>query len=329
MKTSRVVTYSPSMTIALTRACANRCLYCGFREEGAGLLPLEEIERIALQACNLHVSEVLVMAGENADNVPSIKEALCSLGIRSMTQWAKKVCEFLLGRELLPHVNIGTLDYEDLKELKRVSASMGLMMEGDYGAFGSRVHPQKNFSNRIRNLKWAGQLKIPFTTGILMGLGEAQKERIRSIEAIADVANTYGHVQEIILQNYIQNNGSLIPAKEISRRELKEIVGLCKEIIPDVHLQIPVNLNTKWHELLSLGFDDLGGISLNGDVVNPDSPWPPVEKVNAILKKRHYHLRKRLPLYPKYFKQGWYSGRVGKVIGRWISNEDDYRYYAE
>ena len=326
---TRVITYSPSMTIALTRACANQCLYCGFREEGASLLPFEEIERLALKACNLHVSEVLVMAGENADRVPSVKGALRSLGIGSMTRWTKKVCEFLLGKDLLPHVNIGVLDYEDLKVLKKVSASMGLMMEGDYGTVGSKVHPQKNFSDRIRSMKWAGQLKIPFTTGILMGLGEAQIERIRSIEAIADVCNTYGHVQEIILQNYTPNNGSLIPLKEISRRELKEIVELCKEIIPEVHLQIPINLNSQWHALLSLGFDDLGGIGLNGDVINPNSPWPTVEGVGAILKKGHYHLKKRLPLYPKYFKQGWYSNRVGKVIGRWVSNEDDYRYYFE
>lgn len=329
MKTPRSITYSPSMTIALTRACANRCLYCGFWEEGANLLPFEEIEKIALLARNLDVSEVLLIAGEKSDRVPSVKGALRSLGFGSITRWAKKVCEYLLGMDLLPHVNIGVLDFADLKALKEVSASIGLMMEGDYGTIGSRVHPQKSFSDRMDNLKWAGQLKIPFTTGILMGLGETQEDRLRSIEAIADGCKTYGHVQEIILQKYIPNKRSLVPPDEISRRDLKEIVAFCREIIPDVPLQIPVNLNAEWHELLSLGFDDLGGISLNGDVVNQDSPWPSIEKVGAVLKESDCRLRKRLPLYPKYFKQGWYSSRVGEVICRWISNEDEYGYYTE
>lgn len=328
MKTPRWITYSPSMTIALTRACANRCHYCGFREENASLLPFEEVEKIALQACNSRVSEVLVIAGEKSDQVPSVKETLRSLGFGSITRWAKKVCEYLLEMDLLPHVNIGVLNYEDLKALKEVSASMGLMMEGDYGTIGSRVHPQKAFSDRMRNLNWAGQLEIPFTTGILMGLGETQKDRLRSVEAIADSCKTYGHVQEIILQKYIPNKRSLCPPDEISRRDLKEIVAFCREIIPDVPLQIPINLNAEWHELLSLGFDDLGGLSLNGDVVNQENPWPPIEKIVAVLKESKCRLRKRLPLHPKYFKQGWYSRKVGEVVCRWISNEDEYGYYT-
>jgi len=245
-----------------------------------------------------------------------------------MVQWTKEVCDYLLALNLLPHINIGLLDYTGLKELKEVSASMGLMMEGDYGNLGSAIHPQKNFSMRIQNLEWAGQLKIPFTTGILMGLGESQKDRIRSIQAIISCGKTFDHVQEIILQNYVPNRSSYIPAQEISTGELKELIDLCKEELPEVSLQIPPNLNSNWPDLLALGFNDLGGIS-EIDLVNSENPWPPIEQVRKILKKKRYHLRKRLPIYPKYYQQGWYSKKVGRVIEKWLKSDDEYQYYTQ
>jgi len=325
---NKVITYSPSTTVALTHACANHCLYCGFREDEASLLQFEEIQTIATHARNEGTPEILVMSGENADRVPSVKSALQSLGLASMVQWTKKVCDYLLGLNLLPHINIGVLDYTSLKELKEVSASMGLMMEGDYGNLGVTIHPQKNFSRRLQHLEWAGQLKIPFTTGILMGLGESQKDRIRSIQAIISCGKTYGHVQEIILQNYVPNRGSCVLAREISTGELKEIIDLAKEELPEVSLQIPPNLNSNWPDLLSLGFNDLGGIS-ETDLVNSENPWPPIEKMTKILKEKKYHLRKRLPIYPKYYQRGWYSKRVGQVIEKWIQSDDEYQYYTQ
>lgn len=326
---NNVITYSPSMTIALTHACANQCLYCGFREDGSGLLQFGEIRKIAACAQKEGVPEILLMSGENADRVPSVKSALQSLGLASMVRWTKRVCEYLLGLNLLPHINIGVLDYAGLEELKGVSASMGLMMEGDYGSLGTRVHPQKNFEMRLQNLEWAGQLQIPFTTGILMGLGESQKDRIRSIEAIISRSQTYGHVQEIILQNYVPNRSSRIAAHEISTGELGEIASLAREALPDVSLQIPPNLNPNWPDLLALGFNDLGGISRETDVINSENPWPPIEKMAKILQAKKYNLRKRLPIYPRYYQRGWYSAKVGAVIEKWIQSEDEYQYYTQ
>lgn len=326
---NRMITYSPSTTIALTHACANRCLYCGFREEEAGLLQFEEIKKIAMQAKKEGDAEILLISGEKADQIPSVRNALRSMGFNSMVDWTKKVCDYLLELDLLPHINIGILDYAGLQDLKEVSASMGLMMEGDYPGLGLTVHPEKNFSARLQTLEWAGQLRIPFTTGILMGLGETQEDRLRSMEAIIGSCRTHGHVQEIILQNYVPNRRSSIPPKEISTEELKEIIDLSKEKISEVHLQIPVNLNSHWDTLLVLGFDDLGGISRNTDLVNEGNPWPPMERIRAILKDKRYRLRKRLPIYPSYYQRGWYSTKVGSVIEKWISSDNEYRYYAQ
>ncbi len=325
---NNVITYSPSMTIALTRACANQCLYCGYRDDGDGLLQFEEIQKIAAHAQKEGVAEILLMSGENADRVPSVKSALQSVGLASMVRWTKRVCEYLLGLNLLPHINIGILDYGGLEELKDVSASMGLMMEGDYGNLGAKVHPQKNFKMRLQNLEWAGQLQIPFTTGILMGLGESQTDRIRSIEAIISCGKTYGHVQEIILQNYVPNRSSRIPAQKLSAGELGEIASLVREALPDVSLQIPPNLNPNWLDLLALGFNDLGGISQT-DVINSENPWPPIKEMAKLLQSKKYNPRKRLPIYPKYYQQGWYSAKVGAVIEKWIQSEDEYQYYTQ
>jgi len=326
---NKLITYSPSTTIALTRACANRCRYCGFREDGDGLLPFAKIETIAAHARNEGVSEILLMSGENADRVPSVKNDLKLLGLASIVEWAKKVADYLLSMNLLPHINIGILDYTALQELKEVSASMGLMMEGDYGSLGTAVHPQKSFTRRLQNLEWAGQLQIPFTTGILMGLGETQKDRLRSIEAIINYSKTYAHVQEIILQNYVPNHRSHLPAHEISPGELKKLIDLAKEELPEVSLQIPPNLNSNWADLLALGFNDLGGISKETDLINQENPWPTVKEIAYILKKKKYQLRKRLPIYAKFYQRGWYSPKVGRAIVQWIQNDDEYQYYTQ
>ncbi|GAJ10038.1 unnamed protein product, partial [marine sediment metagenome] len=179
----------------------------------------------------------------------------------------------------------------------------------------------------IQNLEWAGQLQIPFTTGILIGLGESQKDRIRSIQAIVNCSKSYDHVQEIILQNYVPNRSSHIPAQEISSGELKEIIDLVKEESPDISLQVPPNLNPDWLDLLPLGFSDLGGIS-QIDHVNPESPWPSVKNMTEIMKEKKCHLRKRLPIYPEYYRRGWYSEKVGRVIEKWVQN-DEYPYYTQ
>lgn len=326
---NKVATYSPSITIALTRACANRCRYCGFREDGDGLLPFAGIQTIAIRARNKGMSEVLLMSGENADSVPPIKESLKSLGLVSMVAWTRKAAEYLLSLNLLPHINIGVLSFTGLQDLKGVSASMGLMMEGDYGSLGAAVHPQKNFAHRLQNLAWAGQLRIPFTTGILVGLGETQKDRLRSIQAIADCGKIYGHIQEIILQNYVPNRRSPLPAHKISPGELKELIDLAREILPEVSLQNPPNLSSSWADLLALGFDDLGGISNETDLVNREYPWPSIETITEILKQKKYRLRKRLPIYPKYYRQGWFSPEVGRVIEKWIQSNHEYQYYTQ
>jgi 7,8-didemethyl-8-hydroxy-5-deazariboflavin synthase CofG subunit len=322
------VSYSPAVSLALTKNCNNRCLYCGFRDESAGLLPCDEIESKADGALRLKANEILIISGENVDKIPGIRSELKSLHFDSFTEFTEKTCQYLLNRGLLPHINIGLLDQPGLARLKNCCASMGLMMEGDYGKITSHAQPQKIFADRIRNLEWAGQLKIPFTTGILVGIGETREDRQRSISAIARVHEKYGHVQEIIIQPYIPNFKSRIQKCTISMKDVKALADQVHTEMPDAHLQFPPNLFKNWLDLLNMGFNDLGGIGFDEDLVNPDSHWPSVRTIEESIRSRGFRLRKRLPLYPQFYAKGWYSGQVGKVIERTIKHEVGYQYYT-
>ena len=322
------VSYSPAVSLALTKNCNNRCLYCGFRDESAGLLPFDEIESKANGALRLKANEILIISGENVDKIPGIRSELKSLHFDSFTEFTEKTCQYLLSRGLLPHINIGLLDQPGLARLKNCCASMGLMMEGDYGKITSHAQPKKIFADRIRNLEWAGQLKIPFTTGILVGIGETREDRQRSISAIARVHEKYGHVQEIIIQPYMPNFKSRIQKCTISMNDVKALADQVHTEMPDVHLQFPSNLFKNWLDLLNMGFNDLGGIGFDEDLVNPDSHWPSVRTIEESIRSRGFRLRKRLPLYPEFYAKGWYSSQVRKVIERTIKHEVGYQYYT-
>jgi FO synthase subunit 1 len=247
----------------------------------------------------------------------------------SFVSWTKEVCEYLLDEGLLPHVNIGTLDGVSLVELKEVSASLGLMMEGTNLDVNMRIHPDKDLQERVRTIETAGRLRIPFTTGILLGVGETQKDRFTSILAIEQLQKKYGHIQEVILQRYIANSESRVIPCEIGLGEMKELVLFCKNHLPDVSIQIPPNLEPYWEELVSLGVNDLGGIGSGKDFVNPECPWPEVDEITQKVARAGGRLRKRLPIYPHFYKAGWYSKRVAKILTRWIEGDNEYSYYSK
>jgi len=278
----------------------------------------EEIRKKAVLAQTKKATEVLLISGEKADTLPLVRKDLAEAGFSSVIKFTEAICRYFLKSNLLPHINIGLLSMEDLWLLKFCSASMGLMMEGDYGLLSRRVQPQKIFKDRLNHLELAGRLKIPFTTGLLLGIGESRKDRLRSIEAIADIQACYGHIQEIILQPYKPNGSSSLSAQSISLKEYAELVKVCKQTMPGVHLQVPPNLANNWSDLLEIGFDDLGGIGFDEDLVNPGYPWPSIDSLKNKMKENGYVLKKRLPIYPEFIKKSWYSDEVGSVIGYWM-----------
>jgi FO synthase subunit 1 len=324
----KFITYSPSFTLPVTRSCANRCLYCGFRKLDDGLMGLEEIDCWLNRAKEMECSEVLIISGEGVNGIPSMQGKIQRSGFKNFIEYIEAVCQRVLSHGLLPHTNIGSVELGEMTILREVNASMGLMLENSDRLWGKKVHPQKNIGKRMETIKNAGRLKIPFTTGILVGLGESRKSRYESLEWIADVNRDFGHIQEIILQNYVPNHQSALPVSHLFLEDWQDLISFCKRKIPGVKIQIPPNLNSLWINLVFYGIDDLGGISGEQDFVNPNNPWEKIMVYEKNLQTQGISLIPRLPIYKEFYKKGWCSGEVEAVLSGWV-NRYEFQYYRQ
>jgi FO synthase len=314
---TRAITFSPSITVPLTHDCPWNCTYCGYRSDTEGLIAQEEFTRLLDVAIQNHATEVLFLSGEMPDSMPHIRRALDHRGFADFIAFTRWACEQALTRGLLPHTNIGALSRSQLLRLADVNASMGLMLENIDDAFNRSVAPEKSAAGRLRTIETAGELRIPYTSGILIGLGESHESRLRSLDALAILHSRYGHLQEIILQNYIPNAGSrLVPtAPAPSLEEYQALIAHWRSIAPDVAIQIPPNINPHWERLLPL-IDDLGGVSIEGDLVNPLSPWAPPAAYAAAAARQGRSLNHRWPAYDRFLQRDWIRPPVWEVLRR-------------
>jgi FO synthase subunit 1 len=289
---------------------------------------VEEVDAWLDRAKEMQCSEVLIISGERVTEIPHIQKQLRSAGFNSFIDYATAIGRKILKNGFLPHTNIGTLERSEMTRLRKVNASMGLMLENSDRLWGKRIHPEKDIGKRVETIKGAGQLEIPFTTGILVGLGESKESRFASLEVIADIHRKYGHIQEVILQNYVPNEQSALPPSPLSLEDWKEMISFCKKRMPGVKIQIPPNLNPLWVDLIYLGANDMGGISGEPDFVNPRNPWEEIRVYEKKLHTRGVSLVPRLPIYREFYKKGWYSPRLKKVLARWV-NRDEFQYYLQ
>ena len=314
------VTYSRNFTLPVTYWCRNRCGYCSFRSDEPALLKLSEIRAIAREERKKGAVEALVMTGEQPDVHPKMRGELRSWGFPTYVDYIREVCLLLLDEDLLPHTNIGTLSLDELSRLKDVNASMGVMLEALSPAVerGAAHHqaPTKAPALRVETVRAAGELQIPFTSGILFGIGESWEERRQTLEILAALQEKYGHLQEVIVQPLNPQAGTEMagwPAPE--KAEVLQVIREARAILPpQVHLQIPPNLIPEVLETIEAGADDLGGLSDEPDLINRDRPWPDIEDLRALLAANGLELRLRLPIYDEYIEKGWYSPEVGEAM---------------
>jgi FO synthase subunit 1 len=297
-----IVTYSPAYTIVPTYDCFNRCRYCNFRtnlgESPWLTLPQTQQKLEALQGSG--VWEILVLSGEIHPHSPQ-RQA-----------WFNRIydiCQLALDMGFLPHTNVGILHYEEMAQLKQVNVSMGLMLEQLTPKLLETVHrhaPSKIPQLRLQQLEWAGQLKIPFTTGILLGIGETEADWWDSLDAIAQIHDRWGHIQEVILQPHSPGEKQVETGTAFDPYQLPQVIRQARQILPDsMTLQVPPNLVPEFHFLLDCleaGATDIGGIS-PFDEVNPDYPHPKIEQLRDQLAKANWQLVERLPVYPQYYDQ--------------------------
>src|SRR4051794_12128574 len=215
----RRVTFSRNFTLSLSRTCRCYCKYCAFATHRAHLYAPEEVEKLLDDAARRGVKELLVLTGEQPEVHPEVAERLHSYGHEDFVSYVAWACERGLERGLLPHTNLGVLDRDDLARLREVSASQGLMLESVVpDLVAHQGSPTKHPERRLQTIRWAGELRIPFTSGILVGIGERHADRVAALEALAGVHTEHGHLQEVILQNFV-------PHQAYYGREVAEIAG--------------------------------------------------------------------------------------------------------
>ncbi|HID43508.1 MAG TPA: 7,8-didemethyl-8-hydroxy-5-deazariboflavin synthase subunit CofG [Archaeoglobaceae archaeon] len=321
-----IVTYSRNIFIPLTNACRNKCAYCGFRSSNPTLLEPSEVDALLLRVNN--ASEALFTFGERPEVFPQISEKLKRIGYKDFISYIIDMNQLAISRGLLPHTNAGILSKEEIKKLKPYNASMGLMLEQAVELKCHENSPGKKPEKRIKMIKEVGKLSIPFTTGLLVGIGETHYDRIYSLEVINELHKNYGHIQEVIIQNFQPKKGTeMEKCKPPSTEEMLETVKNARDILnSEISIQIPPNLVKDIYPFLKAGARDLGGISDFTDYINPEHPFPSVKEIEKQLGNE-FVLRERLPIYPDYIKRGWFSEALSKLINR-LSDQGGFRCYS-
>ena len=340
----RRVTFSRNVTLSLSRTCSSHCKYCAFATHRPHLHEPDEVIDLLDRAARRNVKELLVLTGEQPDHHAGVRAKLAELGFEDFVAYVVWASERALERGILPHSNLGALGRDDLARLREVTASQGMMLESIRDDLvAHQASPSKDPQVRLATIRAAGELRIPFTSGILVGIGETEDDRVASLEALAAVHAEHGHLQEVILQNFVphrryygeepadiatdvaerywQTGLTLAPHAEapkwatpITIEDMKRLIGEARRLMPDVGIQIPPNLADWWPELVQAGATDLGGLSSNGDHISPEHPFPSPHQVRKRLLEDGVALTERLCVYAKYIDADWVDQGVLDVI---------------
>ena len=310
----RRLTFSAKIFIPLTTLCRDYCGYCTFRkdpgEPGAFTMTPEQVLALASAGARLGAKEALFSLGDKPEALfPEHRAFLRRLGHRTTLGYLRAISEQVLEETgLLPHANPGLMGERDLAALREVNVSMGIMLESTSerllspGAAHDRA-PDKVPGRRLKTIARAGALGIPFTTGILIGIGETLAERVEALLAIRELHERHGHIQEVIVQNFRVK--ATIPMRgwpEPDSLDLLRTIAVARLLLgPAMNIQAPPNLSADYGPLLLAGINDWGGVSpLTPDFINPEAPWPQIDRLAAISREAGYELCERLTIYPEY-----------------------------
>jgi FO synthase len=343
----RRVTFSRNVTLSLSRTCVSHCKYCAFQTHQTHLHTPDEVIALLDRAAKRSVKELLVLTGDDPAHHAGVRARLEELGFADFVGYVVWCCEQALDRGLLPHTNLGAVTREELARLREVTASQGLMLESTRDdLIAHQGSPTKDPALRLQTIRWAGELKIPFTSGILLGIGETREDRVDALRALAEVHAEHGHLQEVILQNFVPHRKYYgeepaeiateaaerfwrtglremtaqppagVPdwAGAVSLDDLIHVIGVARELMPDVGIQVPPNLSEHWPELVAAGATDLGGLSANGDHISPEHPFPSPHQVRKRLAQDGVALTERLCVYGTYLDPEWVEQHVLDVV---------------
>ena len=319
-----VVTYSPKVFIPLTKLCRDRCGYCTFAQApahvSAAYMSLDEVMAVAQAGKDAGCTEALFTLGERPElRYDEAARWLAARGYQSTVDYVASAAQMVLeSTGLLPHANAGALYRHELEQLRTVSASQGMMLESLADLPAHRLAPDKEPARRLDTLRLAGELRIPFTTGLLVGIGESRDDRIRTLDAIRLSHEEFGHVQEVIIQNFLPKpRTAMAHEPPASEEEFHWTIAVARLMLPDsIHLQAPPNLSDDPTALLDFGIDDFGGISpITADHVNPERAWPALGVLAGECDARGFTLAPRLSVYPEFISSsGFLDEKVRPAV---------------
>jgi FO synthase len=309
-----IVTFSRKVFIPLTNLCRDYCGYCTFRRDpgqpGAHTMTPEEVLEVVRAGEKMGCTEALFSLGDKPElTFPEMRETLRGLGYKSTLHYLEAMCELVLRETtLLPHPNPGLLSAEWIARLAEVSPSMGLMLETTNVSLlaAGAAHdnaPDKHPAKRLHTIEEAGRQNVPFTTGLLIGIGESLEDRVETLLAIRELHRRYGHIQEVIIQNFrAKPEIPMHDQPEPTQGEMMRAIAVARLLMPGVNIQAPPNLSAPYYdELLDAGINDWGGISpLTPDFINPEKPWPHLAQLKLRTEAKGFRLRHRLPVYPEF-----------------------------
>ena len=312
------LTYSRKVFVPLTNMCRDSCGYCTFvKKPGtpeARIMTPDQVLDVVRQGEKMHCKEVLFSLGEKPElKHQQARDQLNYLGFLTMPDYIHAMCKLVIANTgMLPHVNAGTLTEPEMVMLKEVSASMGMMLESVSRGLIAKgmAHyacPDKVPVQRLRTLDRAGKLQIPFTTGILIGIGETWADRVDSLIAINESYLKYGHIQEVIIQNFCAKPGTAMALHpEPSEQDMLKTLAMARMLLhPAISLQAPPNLQDRYAAYIGSGINDWGGISpLTIDYINPEKAWPQINQLERTTAECGYQLKERLAVYPSFQQPG-------------------------
>jgi len=328
IRKGNMITYSRKVFMPLTNLCRDTCSYCTYKREPsdpkAVMMKPEQVLEIAEKGKKAKCTEALFMTGERPEQkYDEARQWLKSLGYSSTIEYITHMSELVLKKTgLLPHTNPGNMTKEEMLQLKQSNPSLGMMLESVSERLGSKgmpheLAPSKNPKVRLKTIENAGQLKIPFTTGLLVGIGETPYELVDSLFAIKELHAKYGHIQEVIMQNFSPKPDTpmaLAPLPTLNY--MLKVVAIARIIMPSMNIQVPPNLNpSHYSKYLNAGINDWGGISpVTIDHVNPEFPWPRVDDVKSATEQNGFVFRARLPVYPEYISKDFLFDEVFEYV---------------
>ena len=328
-----IISYSRKVFIPLTNLCRDYCGYCTFRRDpgqpGAHTMTPDQVLDVARAGEKMGCTEALFSLGDKPELAfPEMRETLRHLGYKSTLHYLEAMCELVLRETtLLPHPNPGLLSAEWIARLAKVSPSMGLMLETTNASLlaAGAAHdnaPDKIPAKRLHTVEEAGKQNVPFTTGLLIGIGETVEDRVDTLLAIRELHHRYRHIQEVIIQNFrAKPEISMHDWPEPTQGEMMRTIAVARLLMPDVNIQAPPNLSApNYDDFLDAGINDWGGVSpLTPDFINPEKPWPHLEQLGSRTEAKGYRLRQRLPVYPEFVpaltsKPGLLSKKIAAAV---------------